>query len=187
MPGRPAARTRIADAVLEEINDICDYGTLYATLANPFECITWLASRGLIANSITCDSCGNPSRLSKYTQGIDGYRWNCPNCNLTKSLRHGSFFSRSHLSLRKLVLIMYMWSKRYPSRIIVEEIGIHRESVVDWRNFIRDLMVKWKDETAPQLGGFEDNLEPLVVEIDESAFGRFGLIWYWFAVCILFF
>ena len=33
--------------------------------------------------------------------GSDGKCWYCPVCKTTKSIRHGSFFSRSKLSLQK--------------------------------------------------------------------------------------
>lgn len=35
----------------------------------------------------------------------------CPECKTRRSVRHGSFFEKSKLSLRQLVQIMYYWSR----------------------------------------------------------------------------
>jgi hypothetical protein len=69
-------------------------------------------------------------------------------------------------------MIIYMWSYRYPSRLIVSKLKLDKETVVDWRNFIRDLTIQWKETYASKLGGYDENIEPRIVEIDESAFGK---------------
>jgi hypothetical protein len=67
---------------------------------------------------------------------------------------------------------MYMWSCEYSSKIIKRETGIFDEAVTDWRNFMRDVTMKWLDEFAEPLGGFNENGDPIIIEVDESAFGK---------------
>ena len=44
----------------------------------------------------------------------DGYRWRCPDCNKTASIRKGSFFEQSKLTLQKWLLLMHWWARQYP-------------------------------------------------------------------------
>jgi hypothetical protein len=172
MAGRPRLSTTIVNTFTNVMEENYEYGPLFNDLQDPLCVLKWLASRHLIANSFNCVGCGNLCSLSKYKQGVDKYRWNCSQCNLSKSVRHNSFFTGSHCTLQHLVMIIYMWSYRYPSRLIVSELKLDKETVVDWRNFIRDLTIQWKETYASKLGGYDENIEPRIVEIDESAFGK---------------
>ena len=48
-------------------------------------------------------SCDVPMRLIYDRSAIDGVLFRCPRCRRKKYLRHGTFFARSHLSLKVLV------------------------------------------------------------------------------------
>jgi transposase-like protein len=65
-----------------------------------------------------------------------------------------------------------MWSRRYPPRILVSETGIDKKTVIDWRNFVRDVCCRWCIYSPPILGGLNEELEGKTVELDESAFGK---------------
>jgi hypothetical protein len=68
------------------------------------------------------------------------------------------------------------------------ESALDKRTVIDWRNFMRDLCLVWKG-TVTQIGGFNEDLSPIVVELDESAFGKFmTYISYFFVfvpICLL--
>lgn len=136
-----------------------------------FEGISWLAS-WLLKNSMVCGRCQNNCRLVKYQQNVDGYRWRCRPCNFTKSIRSGSFFERSHLSLKLILRLIYRWCDDYPGTKIAKELEINRATTVtDWMNFCRDVCVAWVQDNPVELGGLdEETLLPKIVEIDESNF-----------------
>ena len=64
-----------------------------------------------------------------------------------------------HLPLREIVLLMYMWIRQFPSRIICVELGVNKETIVDWRNFCRDICSTWRNQYAQQIGGLTKNFE----------------------------
>lgn len=50
----------------------------------------------------------------------DSKSWWCPQCKGRKSIRTGSFFAKSRLSLQKLILL-YLWVQQYPLTDAMEE------------------------------------------------------------------
>ncbi|XP_062517254.1 uncharacterized protein LOC134192532 isoform X1 [Corticium candelabrum] len=52
--------------------------------------------------------CGSAMNIQKYSRGTDGYIWRCPkhNCKATRSVRTGSFFSNSNITLTKYMVII---------------------------------------------------------------------------------
>ena len=83
--------------------------TLLPAINNIDDCLHWLASRQLLKNLVICN-CGVHLSLNSYNTGIDTKRWKCPQCGIRKSLRDGSFFSKSHINLQRLILIIYFWA-----------------------------------------------------------------------------
>jgi hypothetical protein len=119
------------------------------------------------------ENCGQPCALNSYSESVDKLRWYCKDCSLRRSIRINSFFFRSHLSLRDCLSLLYMWSYKYTHSVIVHELNLSKQTVTDWQNFIRDLTTNWCENLAPQLGGIHPyDLTGLVVEIDESVFGK---------------
>ena len=52
----------------------------------------------------------------------------CPQCY---TRRDGSFFSKSRLSLQKLLLLMCLWARQYPVTDAMEEAVVDRCTVID--------------------------------------------------------
>ena len=176
MAGRPPAPTRIVDP--NEILDVAHIRTepwrqktLFAHLADNDSALQWCARRRLIRNTLICPHCQQLCRFIRYNQGIDGRRWACATCDFTKSVRDNSFFSKSHLSLEQMVILIYMWSRDSPQKDILHEADIASEAtLVDWCNFLREECETWLEFNSGEIGGMTDNGEPIVVEIDESKF-----------------
>ena len=91
-------------------------------------------------------------------------------CKKIKSLRDGSFFQKSHLEMSKLLLFMLSWAKDRPLHDSMDDAGFSSRTGVDWANFCRDICGQWFDRDNTELGGFDQNGDPVIVEIDESNF-----------------
>jgi transposase-like protein len=146
--------------------------TLITAIADKLECIKWLARRRLLVNVFNCAHCGEASTLNVYQQHVDGYRWKCNPCNSTASIKTESWFARSHVSLQKLVQMMYFWSSEMPMHLVKREIGVSEHTCIDWFNFYRDICSQWVVNNFAPIGGLDDNYMDTIVEIDESCFFR---------------
>ena len=70
----------------------------------------------------------------------DGYHWVCTRtrCKKTRSLRIGSFFSKSHLSLGDITCLLYCWAVGMTMSTTSTKLNISKHTVVDFFNFIRE-------------------------------------------------
>ena len=58
-----------------------------------------------------------------------------------------------------------------PQGLVCHEAGgMSSRTAVDWFNFCRDVCAQCLDRHEVLIGGFNENGEPIVVEIDESMF-----------------
>jgi len=136
------------------------------TPSTPSDVIKWLARYGLLANEMSCPNCGAPMRIIKYSTSVnDGMRWKCPNDGVRRSIRHGSFFSKSNLPLKTLVQFIILYSSAHPLNYIIEQLEISTHPAVDWAHFLREIAGQWIFENQQPIGG-----PGTVVEIDESLF-----------------
>jgi len=93
---------------------------------------------------MACAACGQPCSLVSHGGSIDGRRWRCRPCMTPKSVRDGSFFSGSHLSLRQLILVVYCWARDMRQTAIMHEASLDsKHTVVDWCNFLREECESW--------------------------------------------
>ena len=131
----------------------------------------WLASRRLLCNIRICSGCGNLCQLQNYQHGLDGKRWSCEPCGYRKSIRDGSFFSRSHMSLKKIVLMVYCWAQDMPQDVTMREAEVDgNHTVINWFNLCREDAGRYLDMKFTELGGFDDDGTPIIVEIDETKY-----------------
>lgn len=96
-------------------------------------------------------------------------RWRCSthHCRRSTSIRADSWFSRSHLSLEKILELTYYWSEELPLRVAVRWSGVSSKTVVDWYNFCRDVCAEYLHNHAAKIGG-----PGTIVEIDKAKFGK---------------
>ena len=80
--------------------------------------ITFLQQKGLLATNKTCGTC-----MTLGSKRI----FRCRNCKTTKSLRVGSFFSKSKLPLQKWLVLLYWWIRQYAVGDAAEEARVSRE------------------------------------------------------------
>ena len=94
--------------------------------------VSWLQNKGLLASSRTCSSCsGAVMRLGKRGDVSDGCVWRCPQCKTTKSIREGSFFTKSRMPLKKWLLLLHCWVRQYPAKDAAEEAEVDTNTVCD--------------------------------------------------------
>jgi hypothetical protein len=111
-----------------------------------------------------CESCGGEMNERTRING-DGLMFFCAKrtCRKAKSIRNGSFFARSKLSLFNIMLFIHLWAKNYPEKIIIDDFVFSNNTVVDWSRFCRDLCFFHFENDDQIIGGLET-----VVEIDET-------------------
>ncbi|XP_036360976.1 uncharacterized protein LOC115214512 isoform X4 [Octopus sinensis] len=159
------------EKIKQETWTFCD---LFQQTSTNEKAITWLAKYELISNSVVCPTCGNPCTVNGYQKGIDGKRWRCPKHNYCRSIRKGSFFENSRLSLTTFIWLMYMWSREYFHSEIAHESTVSKKSTIDLFCLIRELLERFLEDHPtelgaypPEIGGFDlQSGEPKVVEID---------------------
>ena len=141
MAGCPRARDRIVEpqrildnaAVVAWNILLMDFVPRISTVEGTIE---YLTECGLLTNTFTCPRCNVRCRKMA-TGGIDRCQRRCPKCRPKKSIRTGSFFSRSHLTLNQLSFI-YLWSEDIPLELIQRQTSIQDDgTAMDWANMIR--------------------------------------------------
>ena len=54
-----------------------------------------------------------------------------------KSIRHGSWFSNHHLTLEQILTMTFLWSENLESHIMTCWTHVHKDTTVDWSNYMR--------------------------------------------------
>ena len=97
--------------------------------------------------------------------GSDDVSWYCTSCKTTKSIRHGSFFSKSKLTLQKWMIAMLWWSREYLVIEMSREAEITEGTAYEIYQWLCEVCSTNLLGTQIVLGG-----PGIVVEIDESLF-----------------
>eukprot|EP00106_Octopus_bimaculoides_P021414 XP_014788856.1 PREDICTED: uncharacterized protein LOC106882629 [Octopus bimaculoides] len=140
---------------------------LFEISRNQDHLIEWLKTYGLLAEAHVCD-CGHNCSFVKFPRPQDGYSWKCTarQCRKRFSIRKGSFFQNSNLSLRTILLFLYRWSIDEPLQKIMHELKIASWStVVDWANFCQDILAQHLIDNPLMIGSPD-----VMVAIEESKF-----------------
>ncbi|XP_063957340.1 uncharacterized protein LOC129263642 isoform X1 [Lytechinus pictus] len=131
-------------------------------------CLQWLAKRRLISNTYICPKCSQNCTFQPRRDRTDKYNWTCNPCNFKKSLREGSFFAGSHLSLPTILQLINLWTLKTRHEVVQDQLCIkQRHTIVDWFAFIREICARKVLDTPHHIGGLhEDTLEGIVVYFD---------------------
>ena len=97
------------------------------------------------------------------------YRWRCciRLCRSSTSIRSGSWFSHSHLSIEQILELTFCWSEELPLKTAVKWSRVTEKTVIDWFNFCRDTCAEYLHNHSTPIDGLGK-----IVEIDESKFGK---------------
>ena len=96
----------------------------------------------------------------------DGVSWWCRTCKSRKSIREGSFFSKSRLTLQKWLILMYMWAREYPVKDAAEEAEVQEKTAIDLYQWLREVCSTRLIADGPVVLGGPGS----IVQIDESLF-----------------
>ena len=132
---------------------------------NTEELIDFLQQKHLLASNRVCSNCGTAMGLRQKSDVSDGCIFRCGSCKTTKSLRAGSFFSKSKLSLQQWLVLLYWWVREYPVTDAAEEARVGRDTAIDAYQWFREVCSTKLVQTPIRLGG-----PGKVVQIDESLF-----------------
>ena len=86
---------------------------LCTRLTSAVEIKNFLLEKNLINDYLECPKCSMTMLIVPSTYFVDGFCFQCvePKCFKEMSIRHGSFFSKSKLPLKTIILFIYMWSQ----------------------------------------------------------------------------
>jgi len=135
-----------------------------AAYGNPETVVQALRSRGLLSTSMQCESCGNQmAERNKQTGDKTMFVCNRRTCRKARSIRHGSFFEKSKLSLCDAVLFLHLWSRGYSEKLMADDFPFSRPTIIDWSRYCRDLCMYHYESSSQVIGG-----PGCVVEINET-------------------
>ena len=142
-----------------------DFLTLGAILNNIGETIVFLRQRGILATHYMC--CGVMCSEVK-SHSSDGFEFRCRACKSRYSARTGSFFYSSKLSLKKIVSVIFFFTKGIPSGKAADMMAktLSRKSIEQWYLFLREVCSHALIQNPFRLGGVN------VVELDETCVGH---------------
>lgn len=83
------------------------------------------------------------------------------------SLRKGTFFARSHMSLLDICGFVNLWVMSCTFPVIHLQLRLANQTIVDWSSFCREVCYDAMIIRKVKLGGYGHT-----VEIDESKFGK---------------
>jgi transposase-like protein len=171
MAGRPGASKLIVPvSEILEFDEIrqekWNFASLLPLLATNESTLQWLARRRLIRNNLDCATCGQSCGAIVTKDSIDGKRWSCRGCGSTRALRHGSFFSNSHLSLKQIIIMIYCWTCEFSQLQIMRETCIDQKStLMNWCNLLREECATFLHRSANKIGGTDDEGDLIIIEL----------------------
>ena len=142
-------------------------------LCNRETLIRWLMDEEVITSRRACPVCGENMVLVECTDRSDGYKWECrkrannKRHKSTVSIRRGSWFEQSNLTLEEIIKFTYWWSEGLTQEQIKKQLHINPNTAVDWDMFCRETCEVTIQRNSEKLGG-----EGKVVQIDESKVGK---------------
>ena len=141
--------------------------TLFSITANEDLAVNFLQQRHCIRrNGPNCSICDRVMTLVK--GGGDKRVWRCPTHKSEKSsLRLGSFWENSHLPLRTLVRLAFLWSFDVPNKTTTSFTGLNKKTVTQWFQYFRDVCSHHLLQNPIMIGG-----PNVIVEVDESVIAR---------------
>ena len=130
--------------------------------------ITFLQGKNVLARQKQC-SCGTMMEIQARSDISDGYRWRCPDCRKGVSVRKGSFFEKSKITLQKWLLLMHWWARQYPVKDAATKTEVSLHTAIQVYSWMRDVCSYRLCTVDPpiKLGG-----NTKVVAIDESLFSH---------------
>ncbi|GBO15184.1 hypothetical protein AVEN_38646-1 [Araneus ventricosus] len=165
--------SRVDHRAAEMQTGLFDLSFLYGLKNGPKrDVIDFCMKMDLIAKEYVCPACNEKMELSECSTLEDGFIWCCRKYgqnahHIKRSVRKGSWFECSHLSMPEVLIFTYLFVKKTSNEWIVDELIVSELTVLDWKSFCREVCIDMIIRGSKKLGGVGH-----VVEIDESKFGK---------------
>lgn len=124
---------------------------------------------GLLRRRVSCRQCLRPMTFDRNRDS-----WRCHRCRRCASDHKGTFFANTKLSKAIVVRLMYLWSRQYCRQVdFMHELHIDcQRTVVDWKNFMRDVCAEHFNRNPVQIGELAIQLRLMSACLcDESTIG----------------
>lgn len=102
--------------------------------------------------------------MVKRSANLDGVAFRCTICFKFKSIRTGTFFELSKLTLYQIFAFIFMYCRGMSNQNLMKtELNVSAPTVVNWKNFVRDVHINHIINNNSKIGGAH-----MYVQIDES-------------------
>ncbi|GFT39633.1 DDE_Tnp_IS1595 domain-containing protein [Trichonephila clavipes] len=151
-------------------NGIATYYFIDKLVDNNLHLLEFLRESGLIKRNLECQKC---KQLMKLRSKRVSHRivWVCRNkienkeCGNQRSVRHGSWFRYSKLTLGEVLMLTFHIVNR--TDMLLNNLDFSSHTMANWRQFVHEVILDYVEENSQQIGG-----KDCIVEIDESKFGK---------------
>ena len=129
----------------------------------------WLRHNKLLIDFIDLKCiCHSTYKQTKDSSYPEGFCWKCSQCKTKFSLKKGSWFENSKLSVQSILTLTFFWVNDFSNKQCVLHAQVSPKTVVDWYNFCREVCLVILEQDQHQVIGGPG----VIVEIDESKFGK---------------
>lgn len=140
--------------------------------------LDFLKDTGLIKSQLNCLKCQGEMKLRGKSTLSDGFVFVCKNsitaeggkrkkCEAQKSVRYGSWFTNSKLTLDEIFFLTYELLIGTKTNDIMSQYSFSSRTLADWRQFVNEIILEFVEASSEKIGGVGK-----IVEIDESKFGK---------------
>jgi ISXO2-like transposase domain len=127
----------------------------------------FLLRENIVSDQIIC-SCGNPmKRVYKTNKCRYFFRCIKKSCRKETSCYYGTIFENASLPFTKIMIILFLWTKKISIMKIVDITNISHKTVSSYIKQVESLICCSLDEEDCIIGG-----PGIMVQIDESKFGK---------------
>ena len=141
---------------------------------DPTAVIDYYVQHKLLGDVCNCPTCQSSMEMvtRPTTSAKDGFGWRCanqrcPKCRTYRTIRAGSFFERSRITLDKWLYVTYLWSQGTKVNSVERQVQIGEKTVIQMFQYLRDVCSTKLLSTPVELGG-----PGVIVQIDESLFNH---------------
>jgi len=131
--------------------------------------LEYMSTLGIIRSEHRCQ-CNTSMSVIRKTRTADKYVWMCKQCRVECSIRVGSIFNGLKTDIETFFKFLILWCKTTLQNDIAYDLNVNKNTASKWCLLMRELIQNYLIENGEMLGGFDENNNPKIVEIDESLF-----------------
>ena len=119
--------------------------------------IQFLKEVGLLRSKMPCNTCGRDLTWCAEPKPKDGFRWRCRRkaalvWSERKSIRHGSWFRQSKLTLQEVMYLTYDIVSRVPAHITHKEHRFSLNTIAQWGLLCGETMLVYMEGCSEKIG-----------------------------------